>query len=49
MTLSNFLATPDGVVSEKNSGDPESDETAPGSVQIRRLEDEMVVMNGWVG
>jgi len=49
MTLSNFLATPDGVVSEKNSGDPEPDETAPGSVQIRRLEVGMVVRNGWVG
>jgi len=48
MTLSNFLKTPQGVLNEQNSDEPELDESAPGSVQIRRLEDGMVVRNGWV-
>jgi len=46
MTLSNFLPTPDGVVSDKNSGEPEPDELAPDFVQIRRLEGGRVERNG---
>jgi len=47
MILSNFLTTPNDVASDKNSDKPEPDGLAPGSVQIRRLEDGKAVRNGW--
>jgi len=48
MANSNFLPTPDDVDNDKNSAKPEPDKPAPASVQIRKLEDGMVVRNGWV-
>jgi hypothetical protein len=47
MVLSNFLLTPNGVLKNTNSGDPEPDGPTPGCVQIRRLEDGTVVRNDW--
>ena len=48
MTLSNFLTTPEGVTNNKNSGEPEPEKAAPGSVQFRRLEVGIAGWSDWV-